>query len=246
MAEIVGDCPRCHARRITFDIAQSHITGVKYSWQQWYEAFCICRYCHRATIFVLSESSVDTYKLVHKTGLLNFSEAVNQYVDITGFISLKDTAACEPPKHLPENIDRVFREGATCFAVGCNNAAGTMFRLCIDLVTKEMLPEGDSDGLNARVRRDLGLRLPWMFDHGVLPEGLRELSTCVREDGNDGAHAGTLTPEDAQDLLDFTTMLLERLYTEPETLRLAKERRDKRRGTQLTPAGDVPKATPEE
>ena len=104
-----------------------------------------------------------------------------------------------------------------------------MFRLCIDIVTREMLPEEDAEGLNARVRRNLGLRLPWLFDHDILPENLRELSTCVREDGNDGAHAGTLTPEDAADLLDFTIMLLERIYTEPERLRLAKARRDERR-----------------
>lgn len=246
MAELVADCPRCRARRITFDIAQAHITGIEYQWQQWYEAFCICRHCHRATIFVLSESVGGNYTLVHKTGLLNFTGTVNQYVDIEGFITLKDTAASEPPKHLPENIERIFREGATCLAVGCNNAAGTMFRLCIDLVTSGMLPEGNADGLNARVRRDLGLRLPWMFVHGILPESLRDLSTCVREDGNDGAHAGTLTREDAENLLDFTSVLLERIYTEPEKLRLSKARRDNRRGTKKTPAGDAPKAAPEE
>ncbi len=238
MAELVADCPRCRTRRITFDIGQAHITGMEYKWQQWYEAFCICRYCRRATIFVLSESVHGDYTLVHKTGLLNFTGAVNQYVDIEGFISLKDTAASEPPEHIPDNIEKIFREGATSLAVRCNNAAGTMFRLCIDLVTRGMLPEGDADGLNARVRRDLGLRLPWMFDHGVLPESLKELSTCVREDGNDGAHAGTLTREDADNLLDFTSVLLERIYTEPERLRLAKARRDKRRGAQQTPAGD--------
>ncbi len=232
MAELVADCPRCHARKITFDIAQAHITGMDYGWQQWYEAFCICRHCRRATIFVLSESVNGNYKLVHEKGLLSLIGAVNRYVNIGGFISLKDTAAAEPPEHIPEIVEKIFREGATCLAVGCNNAAGTMFRLCVDIVTRGMLPGGDADGLSARVRRDLGLRLPWMFDHGVLPESLRELSTCVREDGNDGAHAGTLKREDAEDLLDFTIALLERIYTEPERLRLAKARRDKRRGAQ--------------
>jgi len=42
------------------------------------------------------------------------------------------------------------------------------------------------------------------------------------------AHAGTLNKIDAQDLLDFTHALLERLYTEPERLRLAKVRHDAR------------------
>lgn len=114
-------------------------------------------------------------------------------------------------------------------AVGCYNAAGTMFRLCVDITSRSKLPEGDADGLNTRVRRDLGLRLPWLFDNRYLPEDLRDLSTCIKEDGNDGAHRGTLTKEDALDLLDFTEALLKRVYTEPERLRLAKERRDARR-----------------
>lgn len=68
-----------------------------------------------------------------------------------------------------------------------------------------------------------------MIDAKILPESLRELSKCVREDGNDGAHAGTLVKDDAEDLLDFTSALLERIYTEPERLIIAQKRRDARR-----------------
>ena len=50
-----------------------------------------------------------------------------------------------------------------------------------------------------------------MFARGLLPEAIRDLSTCIQEDGNDGAHAGTLEKPDAEDLLDFTTTLLQRL-----------------------------------
>ena len=104
-----------------------------------------------------------------------------------------------------------------------------MFRLCVDLTTRPMLPAEDVEGLNARTRRDLGLRLPWLFANNRLPSGLRELSTAIREDGNDGAHQGTLTKEDAEDLLDFTVALLQRVFTEPKQLELATKRREKRR-----------------
>jgi len=231
MAELVADCPRCGSGRISFDVTQVHITQILYKWQHWYEAFCVCRHCHRTTIFVLSENVDSDYQYVHEKGLLNVDGALNGYIDIEGFISLRDMATTPPPDYIPETVVVIFREGATCLAIGCNNAAGTMFRLCIDIVTRNMLPDGDTPGLNAGVRRNLGLRLPWLFDQGILPEGLRELSTCVREDGNDGAHTGTLTSEDAEDLLDFTRLLLERIYTEPERLRLASARRDERRGT---------------
>ena len=82
---------------------------------------------------------------------------------------------------------------------------------------------------NEKTRRDLGLRLPWMFDNKLIDPALRELAKCIREDGNDGAHAGNLSKEDAEDLLDFTATLLERLVTEPKRLERAEARRKQRR-----------------
>jgi hypothetical protein len=107
-----------------------------------------------------------------------------------------------------------------------------MFRLCVDLTTRPLLPaqkDSTTPQPNSKQRRDLGLRLVWLFDHGKLPSDLRELAKCVREDANDAAHVGNLTKEDAEDLLDFTTALLERLITEPKKLELAEARRKARR-----------------
>jgi hypothetical protein len=107
-----------------------------------------------------------------------------------------------------------------------------MFRLCVDLTTRPLLPAQEDSTTpqpNSKQRRDLGLRLVWLFDHGKLPSDLRELAKCVREDANDAAHVGNLTKEDAEDLLDFTTALLERLITEPKKLELAEARRKARR-----------------
>lgn len=161
-------------------------------------------------------------------GLAKLDFAVNQVMRVEGHISLKDQMSELPPDHLPANIEAAFREGAACLAIGCPNAAGTMFRLCVDLVTKPLLPEENRDGLNNAVRRNLGLRLPWLLDNGLLPESLRDLSGCIKDDGNDGAHDDTLTEEDATDILDFTRVLLERLYTEPKRIELAREKRTAR------------------
>ena len=231
MSELVSDCPRCGSNRITFDLASQTAIDTRHNWQQWYEAFCICRHCGRSTVFVLAEKGIHEAEFIRKTGLAKISGAVGDLVRIEGFISLKDRMAMAPPEYLPEDILAIFSEGATCLAVGCFNAAGTMFRLCVDLAANSMLPEADGDGLNSKIRRSLGLRLSWLFDHNLLPEALRELSSCIKDDGNDGAHEGSLNQGDANDLLDFTVVMLERLYTEQERLRLAKERREKRRGT---------------
>ncbi len=230
MSELVADCPRCASKHMTFDVDAAKIYRQEHGWQNWYEAFSTCRHCGHSTIFVLAERVGTDYTQVHRTGLLKMPAALNKYADVRGFVSYKDKATVTPPQFLPADIEAVFLEGATCLAVGCFNAAGTMFRLCVDLATKGMLPsDEDTPGLTWKVRRDLGLRLPWLFDADLIHESLRDLSTCIKEDGNDGAHAGTLTVDDANDLLDFTSMLLERIYTEPERLRLANQRRSERR-----------------
>ncbi len=229
MSELVANCPRCKANEITFDLISSISIRIEYDWQRWYEAFCICRACNKSTVFILSQINYEDSELLRQTALVKLDRAVNQKMNVNGYISLKDSAIDEPPQYLPPNIEAVFREGATCMACGCFNAAATMFRLCIDLSTKDMLPEGDVNGLNQTIRRSLGLRLPWLIDNGSIPEALRELSACIKDDGNDGAHEGNLSEVDAADILDFTFVLLERLYTEPKRIKLASARRQARR-----------------
>jgi hypothetical protein len=231
MSELVANCPRCGSVKMTFNLKAEHYIGIKYNWQLWYEAFCICRHCNKSTVFVLSLNRIEIKDEIARNGLIRLSESVNNCMSIEGFINLKHAVTSEPPEFLPEPIAEAFREGATCIAVECFNAAATMFRLCLDLATRPLLPETDTDenGLNSKIRRDLGLRLPWLFKNKLLPSDLQELSVCVKEDGNDGAHAGTLKKEDAEDLLEFTHAFLDRLYSESERLRLAKERRISRR-----------------
>jgi len=166
-------------------------------------------------------------------GVVKFPDALNPYFRIDRYISLRDNTTQKPPEHLPSEIETAFKEGAASLSIGGNNAAATTFRLCVDLTTRPLLPaQDDSTGPqppNSKTRRDLGLRLAWLFDNGTLPSDLRELARCIREDANDGAHVGNLTKEDAEDLLDFTTAILERLITEPKRLVLAEARRRARR-----------------
>jgi hypothetical protein len=145
---------------------------------------------------------------------------------------LRDHVNISPPEFLPEEITKVFSEGATCFTVQCHNAAATTFRLCIDLTTRPLLPHASVEGVrqpNEKQRRDLGLRLQWLFDNNLLDHSLKELAKCIREDANDGAHVGNLSREDVEDVLDFTITLLERLVTEPARLKQAEARRATRR-----------------
>lgn len=108
-----------------------------------------------------------------------------------------------------------------------------MYRLCVDLASRQLLPaESDPDSPPARVRRSLGLRLEWLFKNKIVDASLEDLSHCIKEDGNDGAHEGNLTKADLEDLQDFTFAFLTRFYTEPERLRQAMARRAGRRSGQ--------------
>ncbi len=107
-----------------------------------------------------------------------------------------------------------------------------MFRLCLDLLTKPLLPDTknkESHQPSEFERRNLGPRLAWLFKEGLLPKDLQKLAASVRDDGNDGAHTGNLSKPDCDDLIDFTTVILERLITEPKKLELAEMRRAARR-----------------
>lgn len=231
MSDLIANCPRCGSQQITFDVKSDTFRGNNPDWKRHFESFCACRHCGGSVIFRLTDINQTT--ALHSRGTSPSgvgNGSVNRYFEIVNYVSVKDETKTVAPEHLPDEIREVFEEGATCLAVQCYNAAGTMFRLCVDMATRRLLPEGETEGLNRRTRRDLGLRLPWLFENGKLPIELRPLSDCIREDGNDGAHQGTLGEVDAENLLDFTVALLERLYTEPERLRAAEERRRVRRG----------------
>lgn len=237
MSLLVSYCPRCGANAITFDVKAQVYWRTQYGWQHWYEIFCVCRGCRQGTIFVV-HLNVDGHqngmeKICRPDdGLVSYTDALNPYFDIDHYISLRDEASQKSPEHVPQEIEKAFNEGAACLSIRCNNAGATMFRLCVDLATRPLLPDpGDATKpqANSKTRRDLGLRLTWLFENAILPPALRELAKCIREDANDGAHVGNLSKADAEDLLDFTTTLLERLFTEPKKLELAEERRTLRR-----------------
>lgn len=230
MSELVHDCPRCGAKLITFDVINAANAKNLNSLLVQAEVFCNCRRCKQAVIFVCRSkfpiAISNFYSLIDADG----SSAINGALDVDGFVSIREmTGGISVPEHVPQDIAKIFEEGAICASVGCFNAAGTMFRLCVDKATEKLLPDDSEHGLNAKIRRSLGLRLEWLFENRRLDPGIQELSHCIKEDGNDGAHQGTLYKVDVEDIQDFTVILLDKMFTQPERLRLASIRRNERR-----------------
>ncbi len=229
MAEITSKCSRCGTPHTTFDVGAINWRSQSYGWKDVYEVFAVCRACKKGSILVAATKTYTTSEVLEKIGGLGQAKGVlNHLVEVVGVINIKDVASIEPPEHLPAPIEAAFSEGASCLAIGCVNAAAAMFRLCVDLATTDLVPPAEQGGPNHRTARELGLRLAWLFESGKLPEDLHDLSVCIKDDGNDGVHRGTLSSAEAEDLLDFTTELLRRRYTEKERIRLARERKDAR------------------
>jgi hypothetical protein len=227
MPLLIADCPRCGAKSITFDVSAQAVTKSQSGWLT-FEVFGTCRHCHYPSIFIISTRS----RNVNSDQLMAYGGSLNDFAKVEGYVSLRHEARYPSPEFLPDELAGAFAEGATCYSMQCYNAAATMFRLCLDIATRPLLPDTSDEVAkqpNEKVRRDLGLRLQWLLEKGFLDPTLKELARCVREDANDGAHVGNLSKEDAEDLLDFTTALVERLITEPKRLAAAEARRRARR-----------------
>ena len=93
MALLISNCPRCGTENITFDVAGKHLRCTRYSWQPWFEVFCICRKCHRSTVFLISLENCDHKdKFYRGKGLLEYPHALSDYFWIERFISLRDNS----------------------------------------------------------------------------------------------------------------------------------------------------------
>jgi hypothetical protein len=220
---------------MTFDVAADVYVSETYGWRSHHELAVVCRRCRGLSVLKVSLRD-HTYK-----GKLKSDDQVRDVGgDITvlfesrGFLSVADiTSAAQPPEHLPADVEAAFREATKCLAVGCQNAAASMFRLALDLTTKPLLPDQEQRDVpqpTKEQRFKLGNRIDWLIEQGKIAPELSRLAHCVRQNSNDGVHDGSLEEKDAEDLLDFTIALLERHFTEPERLRLAELRFEERRG----------------
>ncbi|MBL3677667.1 MAG: DUF4145 domain-containing protein [Alphaproteobacteria bacterium] len=233
MPEIVADCPRCGAKEHTFSALSGLPIGQRYGWQKLFELYCKCKNCLRGTIFIVKQKSTDDFCKSQCSNIDNALKSVfslNNILEIEGFICIKDMKSRQPPDYVPDHIQDIFKEGTCSLSMQCPNAAGSMFRLCLDLTTKGLLPEKTEQiGPNQEQRKRLDKRLGYLFSQNIIDRRLEATAHNIRLDGNDGAHDGTLSTEDAEDLCDFTYQVLETVYTHPCRIEEMEKRREARR-----------------
>jgi hypothetical protein len=158
---------------------------------------------------------------------LGHDSVINELVIVDELVRPKSSTN-PAPEFTPSDLRTIFDEGAECLAIGCWNASSAMFRKILDQISKAKLP-AENGPTDNRTRYNLKPRLAWLFAHDLLPKELEEFADCIREDANDAVHNHPIGEPEAQDILDFTIEMLERLYTMPGRLKANAERRDARR-----------------
>lgn len=112
-----------------------------------------------------------------------------------------------------------------------------MFRLCLDITTKELLDNWINNNQtadpqpNSAQKSKLFNRIEFLIEKNVIPPDLKDFAHHIRLDGNDAAHDGSTEKDEAEDLLDFSELFLERIYTNQKQLELAQARRLARRNS---------------
>ena len=209
MAELpllTADCVRCGYPEVTLDVRGIAVIGSDVYGACEYELQCRCRKCYKTSIMVATRSQSPGVVVEKYAG---------HYIN-TGYyikrLPLVIPLAMACPDFVPDQIKSVFDEAAKCLMTDCFDASGTMFRKTVDVATRTLLPPQPDPEDQAhphfiawKRRKDLKLRLDLLFERKLLPDSLKELASCIHEDGNDAAHASVGIGEaEANDLQDFT------------------------------------------
>ena len=124
----------------------------------------------------------------------------------------------EPPSHLPkDDVERYFQQGVDNLSQNYD-AAGAMFRKTLETALKKKFPDSKA--------KDLYHRIEEAAEQQKLTPDLAKWAHQIRIAGKEAVHEKKpFSKEDAQDLYDFTHLVLLYLFTLPEMLEQARARR---------------------
>lgn len=236
---LVYNCNFCGANKIRFDVLATTFHEVH--GQTYWEAFCQCSHCKKGCVLLIQEG-FNFHELRNRINVGSYPNLctidrtnINDHFQINRLLIPPNKMQIACPQFVPSDIENIFDEATKCLTINCFVASGSMFRLCLDLVTKNLLETWlDENKIseqppNKDQRNKLANRIDFLIDHDKIPKRLKELAHCIRHDGNDCAHDGNTGEDEALDCLDFTEALLTEIYTLPAQINEASRRRLERR-----------------
>jgi hypothetical protein len=209
IAQISLDCPHCLNKKVAFQIRSGFIPAPGNPSGS--IALLICPLCGEGVIA----------KIRTNTPGMNFPQAFGHWVGgqmgmpagTNIYQSLPKPAISEAPASTPENVKRFYLQGMDNVAQNFD-AAGTMFRKCLDTALKHLDPNGKG---NLEKRID---HLPEVT--GVTP-AMKTWAHEIRRLGNDAAHEeDPFTQAEAKSLQAFTEVFLTYAFTLPGMLEARK------------------------
>lgn len=167
---ITATCPHCDATNVTMDLLAVKERGHS---SHSYFGFCVCRKCYKPSMFLLSA----TYHNANYPMDKSWNDHVIDDAFENELASPIFSSIAKCPEYVPDDIVRIFDEASKCYAVGCFDAAGAMYRKVLDATTRgrvgvdpESVERGSHDYISFKQYKDLRLRLDWLFDRNKLPQ----------------------------------------------------------------------------
>ena len=225
-ATIPRTCPHCRKENVVFTV-RAEIPWDKEkrfdprAQPMFFQTLATCGNCGRAVVALFRRSSATTPTPLDFPG---------QYDTIAGNVSPLELVDIfpkptprEPPRHLPENVERAMREAYRGLDGRAPTSAVIMARKAVELALDHLgVPAGR---LAERIDRARGM--------GLIAPALADWAHEIRLMGNEAAHSDMLDPDEdraeAEEAISFTEMFLQYTITLPEEIRRRREEARARR-----------------
>ncbi len=208
MAAFQADCPHCGSKQSAFQILNSipaHAAGDRSRGYFW-DVFSRCGVCHRGVVALWMLGTNVAFDHAFSQG----SSVSRRMLAIYPLHNAGDI-----PDFIPKNVENYYKQGMTNLRSN-RDAAGAMFRKCIDVGLREKFPDLDN-------RAQLTGRIEEAARRQKITSELSQWAHQVRIDGANAAHRDDpFTTKEIERLQKFTELLLRYLFELPGMLEAAK------------------------
>lgn len=212
MAVFATDCPHCGVTNCSFQIISSFQNPVRH--HVW-NLFANCPGCHYPICAVLSFNGKPYDARDPSVYPVNLSGRDSPYQVNAIYPTV---IKIDMPEGIPENVAKAFRQAAETRKSRHFDAAAAMYRKSMELGLKEKSPEIAAWKIEKRIDQ--------MAEQGLITKELQEWAHELRLDGNDAVHAADATAEVVDQMHNLCKFLLIYLYTLPEQVKEARQRRE--------------------
>lgn len=137
-------------------------------------------------------------------------------------------ASTDEPLYLPEKVAIPFRQSVSNVAASNWDAAGVMARKTLEVATKDIVRQRfDSEDERERLIKNTWLkaRIRKLKETGYLTDGLSDLATLIKDEGDDATHEEEpYTESEARELVGYAQALLTYVYSIPGMVAKVREK----------------------